>query len=72
MRSPLRFRGIVTCGSVGGFASPYSAAAVRCEATVPGGPARQATIARCCQVSRVPARTYTSRAARRQRFARTR
>jgi hypothetical protein len=56
-RRPLLAREIVIWGCLGGFASPYNAAAVRWEATDPGGPARQATIARCCQVSRAPATT---------------
>ena len=72
MRLPLPSRGIVTCGSSGALTSPCTAAAVRWEATVPAGPDRQAIIARRCQMSRVPVRTYTSRAVRRHRLVRTR
>jgi hypothetical protein len=49
-KRPLRPRGTVPCGSIGGRHTPLSAAVVRCEATVPDGPARHATMAYRCQV----------------------
>jgi len=48
---------IVTCGTAGNFPSPKRAAAVRCDAVVPAGPARQAIMTFCSQQSGVPATT---------------
>ena len=48
---PLVCGGSVTWGVVGGSPNWCRAAALRCEATVPGGPARQAASSRCCHVT---------------------
>ena len=47
----------VTWGTAGTGPRPNRAAAVRCEATVPSGPARQAIIASCSQRAGAPATT---------------
>ena len=61
LNCPLAREGIVTCGTSGGFASPKSAAALRWEAAVSAGPARQAIITDRSQDLGTPAMTKTPR-----------
>ena len=57
LNRPLALRGTVTWGVTGGLANPNRAAAVRWEATVPVGPARQAIMTFCDAYSKTYSRT---------------